>query len=267
MESVREPAPEAGVRCNGVMSHRNSVLRFPLVDASAVPWLSVSEMREVDRLMVDVMGIDLLRMMENAGRSTAAVARHLLGGNAGGRRVLVLAGPGGNGGGGLVAARHLHVAGADVGVWVVGSLERLSPATHAQMSILRAIGVSMRHDRPAVGAEPPDLIVDALLGYGQLGAPSEPVRDCIRFAEGRLVLSLDVPSGLELTTGCVHEPTIKAEATVTVAAPKVGLRGDAAPFVGHLYLADISVPPAVWAAVGHGSPSVFGQSAIVQIGH
>ena len=51
---------------------------FPIVDASAVPWLSVPEMQEVDHLMVDVLGIGLLRMMENAGRSTAVVTRHLL---------------------------------------------------------------------------------------------------------------------------------------------------------------------------------------------
>ena len=75
--------------------------------ADDVPWVSVDQMRQVDRLMVEDLGISLARMMENAGRSLAVVARAMLGGGAARRRVLVLAGAGGNGGGGLVAARHL----------------------------------------------------------------------------------------------------------------------------------------------------------------
>jgi NAD(P)H-hydrate epimerase len=86
---------------------------FPVVDPRALPWLSVEQMREVDRIMVDELGISLVRMMENGGRGLAEVARDLLGGDAAERSVLVLAGPGGNGGGGLVAARHLTVAGRD----------------------------------------------------------------------------------------------------------------------------------------------------------
>src|SRR5712691_9984033 len=87
---------------------------IPTVESGSVPWLSVEQMREVDRVMVDELGILLVRMMENAGRNLAQLARHLLGGDARGRSIVVLAGPGGNGGGGLVAARHLAVAGAQV---------------------------------------------------------------------------------------------------------------------------------------------------------
>lgn len=71
----------------------------PEVDAATVPWVTVAEMAEVDRVMIDELGITLVQMMENAGRGVAVLARHLLGGVAG-RRVRVLAGTGGNGGGG-----------------------------------------------------------------------------------------------------------------------------------------------------------------------
>src|SRR5215467_10182978 len=97
---------------------------FPAIDARAVPWLSVAQMREVDRIMVEELGISLVRMMENAGRSLAQVARELLGGDTAGRSILVLAGPGGNGGGGLVAARHLSAAGANVAVALSATAER-----------------------------------------------------------------------------------------------------------------------------------------------
>jgi len=80
---------------------------FPSPGAG-VPAISVDQMREVDRLMVDEFGVTLLQMMENAGRSLAVLARdRFLGNYAGGKRVTVLAGSGGNGGGGMVCARRL----------------------------------------------------------------------------------------------------------------------------------------------------------------
>ena len=64
-----------------------------------IPVVSVAQMREVDRLMVEELGIDLLQMMENAGRALAEHTRRLVGGDVRGCRVVVLAGRGGNGGG------------------------------------------------------------------------------------------------------------------------------------------------------------------------
>ncbi|MEO0603194.1 MAG: NAD(P)H-hydrate epimerase, partial [Myxococcota bacterium] len=87
---------------------------FPDADAT-LPWLTTDQMREVDRLMIEVFHIELVQMMENAGRGLARVARQrFLDGDPTGRRVVVLAGPGGNGGGALVAARRLHGWGAHV---------------------------------------------------------------------------------------------------------------------------------------------------------
>ena len=75
------------------------------LDAGDIPFITTDQMREVDRIMVEEYGISLVQMMENAGGNLAHLARsRFLGGNAAGRRVLVLAGRGGNGGGGLVCA-------------------------------------------------------------------------------------------------------------------------------------------------------------------
>ncbi len=79
--------------------------------AEDVPAVSVEQMREVDRVMVEELGIELQQMMENAGRALARRARVMLGGDAAGQRVTVLAGSGGNGGGGMVAARRLSIWG------------------------------------------------------------------------------------------------------------------------------------------------------------
>jgi NAD(P)H-hydrate epimerase len=235
--------------------------RFPAVAGAAVPWLSVTQMREVDRLMIEEFAISLEQMMENAGRNVAVLARHLLVGDTRGRRVLVLAGTGGNGGGGLAAARHLLVAGADVGVLLAAPPERLAPVTRGQYEILLRLGVPMNAD-PATA----DLLVDALLGYGQQGRPSGETARLIGKAAGAPVLALDVPSGLELETGRLHDPHVRASATLTLALPKEGLRGgDAADAVGDLYLADISVPGAVYERLGVPYTSPFGRSPLVAL--
>lgn len=81
------------------------------------------------------------------------------------------------------------------------------------------------------------------------------------------VVSLDVPSGLELSTGALYEPFIKAEATVTLAAPKAELRGDPAveDAVGTLLLADISVPEAAFSSIGRTWLSPFGAGPLVRV--
>ena len=73
----------------------------------------------------------------------------------------------------------------------------------------------------------------------------------IRWANGQSapILALDVPSGIDAGTGTVYEPAIRASATVTLALPKLGLRlPGAAALVGELYLADIGVPPELYAS-------------------
>ena len=83
------------------------------IPAEEIPFLTTRQMIEVDRLMTAEYGIDLVRMMENAGRNLARLAvDRFFDGDPSGKRVTVLAGTGGNGGGVLVAARRLHAWGA-----------------------------------------------------------------------------------------------------------------------------------------------------------
>jgi len=79
-------------------------------------------------------------------------------------------------------------------------------------------------------------------------------------------LALDAPSGVDTTSGTVFNPAVRATATMTLALPKEGLRApgvDAC--VGELYLADISVPPALYAALGLPVPLIFAASDIVHL--
>jgi len=234
-----------------------------------VPWISVAQMRAVDRETIG-LGLDLARMMENAGANLAWLARGLLGGDVAGRRVTVLAGRGGNGGGGLVAARRLTGWGALVDVRLAAEPSELAPVPRQQLEILRAM------DTPTfVGAadlSPPELLIDAILGYSQQGSPRATVAYLIAVAHtvaaarDTPVLSLDVPSGLELDDGMVHEPAVRATATMTLALPKAGLRVDGArSLVGELYLADVSIPPVVYEHLGIRYRSPFTRGPIVRL--
>ncbi len=246
------------------MSSCSSLESLPAVAAGDLGWLSVDEMRAIDELATRVLRIELKQMMENAGRNLSEAARLLLGGSAMDRSIVVLAGSGGNGGGGLAAARHLTNAGARVHVVLAAERSRLAPATRAQLEILESI----RPPEPRCGFPPDDadLIVDALLGYSQSGAPRGDVAALIDAVRDRRVLSLDVPSGLELSTGVLHTPHVRAEATMTLAAPKAGLCGAAgAGTVGELLLADISVPGAAFSHIEREWRTPFGAGPLVRI--
>jgi NAD(P)H-hydrate epimerase len=225
------------------------------VSRSAVPALTTEQMRAVDRTMVDDLRIELVQMMENAGRNLAelAITRFSPG------SVTVLAGPGGNGGGGLVAARHLVNRGSEVQV-VLAAPDRLTSVPAHQADILARMGVSTAA-RPATA----DLVIDALIGYSLRGDPAGTTAELITWANDQAapILALDTPSGLDLTTGAAGSPAVWATATLTLALPKVGLLD--APNVGELYLADISVPSLVYQRMGIAVPALFRQSSLLRI--
>jgi NAD(P)H-hydrate epimerase len=225
------------------------------VSRGVVPALTTEQMREVDRAMVEDLHIELIQMMENAGRNLAELAITRFSPSS----VTVLAGPGGNGGGGLAAARHLANRGSEVQV-VLSQPDRLTPVPAHQGDILARMGVTIA-DRPAAA----DLVIDALIGYSLRGDPAGSTADLITWANDHTapVLALDTPSGLDLTTGAACTPAVWATATLTLALPKVGLLD--APSVGELYLADISVPSLVYQRMGIAVPELFRQSSLVQI--
>ncbi len=240
---------------------------YPTVEADMVAWITESEMIEVDRVMIEDLGIELIQMMENAGRSLARLVldRYYPG------RVAVVAGSGGNGGGGLVAARHLANAGVAVTVTTVRPGHQLSPVPAHQFAIVEEMGLPVRDDLAEC-----DVIVDAVIGYSLRGAPSGRSADLIdRIGDrrragpggnGAYVVSLDTPSGVEVDTGATPGVAVEADLTMTLCLPKVGLRSAAN--VGDLYLADISVPPSVTAPLGLDAgvaPPCFGPGPILAV--
>jgi NAD(P)H-hydrate epimerase len=220
-----------------------------------VPAITAAQMLEIDRSMIEDLHIELVQMMENAGRHCADLAVRRFQPTS----VCVLAGSGGNGGGGLVAARHLANRGVAVHV-VLSSVDELAPVPAHQLDIVRRMQIDVL-DEPEGG----DLVIDALIGYSLRGDPTGRAAELIAWTHKQpsAVLALDTPSGLDVTTGRAADPCVHATATMTLALPKLGLRN--APEVGNLYVADISVPPSAFRAIGIDVPWLFAHDAIIEV--
>jgi NAD(P)H-hydrate epimerase len=158
-----------------------------------IPALTADQMREVDRVMVEDLHIELVQMMENAGRGLAelALARFAP------ASACILAGPGGNGGGGMTAARHLANRGCEVSV-VLSEPDQLTAVPAHQADILARLGLAIS-DQPTRA----EVVVDALIGYSLRGSPTGRAAELIAWANAQPnpILALDTPSGLDVTTG------------------------------------------------------------------
>ena len=236
-----------------------------------LPYLTTEQMIEVDRAMMQDYRIELIQMMENAGRNLAHLARiRFLDGNPRGKKVVVLVGTGGNGGGALVCARRLHTWGANVQVIVSRPATDFTPVPAHQLDILQRIQVPIAEAETVSQVGGPGLIVDGLIGYRLKGAPQGTAARLIRWANAQPapILALDVPSGIDTTSGTAFDPAIRATATMTLALPKVGLRAQGVEaYVGELYLADISVPPSLYAepALALEVGPLFAESEILRL--
>ncbi|MGI8609677.1 MAG: NAD(P)H-hydrate epimerase [Candidatus Dormibacteria bacterium] len=230
--------------------------------------LSPDQMREVDRLAEADYGIAPVQLMEIAGLQTARVAREILGPDLDGRAVSILAGKGNNGADGLVAARRLRGWGARVQVTTSFTPAEATGLAAQHLRALRAdeIAVAEWAGRLPVA----DLQVDALLGFGAVGAPRGAVAEMIETVNlpaqaGRIVLALDVPSGLDARTGEAPGAAVRAHSTVTLGVPKTGLLAPgASEFVGSLYLADIGIPPALLRKMGINTAGLFDENDLVR---
>lgn len=209
--------------------------------------LTTAEMAEADRLAI-AGGVAGLELMENAGRAVADAAARMQN-----RRVVVVAGPGNNGGDGFVAARYLAERGAAVRVSFLGDRKRLKG--DAALAAERWTG-------PVEEASPAslrdcDLIIDALFGAGLDrdvdGLPRAMI--AAMNASGVPIVAVDLPSGVNGTTGSVMGVAVEATRTVTFFRRKTGhllLPGRLQ--CGAIEVADIGIPASVLAQI---KPATF----------
>jgi NAD(P)H-hydrate epimerase len=233
---------------------------FETPDGRSVPAVTAVEMREVDRIAVEEVGLTLRRMMEHAGRSLALEALETDDLRPDGS-VVVIVGGGGNGGGGLVCARHLANRAIPTTVVLDRDPREMEGVPGEQLDILDHIDHA--HVRTNTPDTTPTLVVDSLLGYGLDGAPRGTAETLIEWV-GTLdtsVLSLDVPSGMDATTGETPGVALTPERTLTLALPKTGLTA----LTGELRLADLSIPATVYDQLDIPVETLFGSTFRVRL--
>lgn len=213
-------------------------------------------MRAVDRVAVEEVGLELLQMMENAGRNLAEAVRTRTDAD---EPVVVLVGSGGNGGGGLACGRHLANHGQPVSVVLDRPPEQLSGAPATQYRVLDAMDVSVGVGPDAV--PPEGTVVDALVGYSLSGPLRGRAADIVDVVGGRQVVSLDVPTGRNATTGEEPGPAVTPDAVVTLALPKTGLVG----LDCTLLLADITIPAVVYDRLDISAGGLFDGEYLVEL--
>ena len=214
----------------------------------ALPVVSADAMRAADTAAIEDWGVPGRLLMETAGREAArAIAERF---PVDGARVTVLVGTGNNGGDGLVVARVLAGLGAHVRAVVLP--EDGTPDRNANLALLDRLATA--DDRVEVvhfeglgdvADAPADLVVDALLGIGVRGDLREPAAALCAWMDRQPapVVALDVPSGLDATTGRAADGTPRAALTVAFGAVKSGLLlGDGPRFAGEVVTVEIGIP-------------------------
>ncbi|MFQ5615565.1 MAG: NAD(P)H-hydrate epimerase, partial [Anaerolineales bacterium] len=228
---------------------------FYTQSGTPIPVVTEDQMREIDRIAMEDFGLGVLQMMENAGRNLALNVIDMVGAPTG--KVAILAGVGGNGGGGICCARHLHNRGFQVLLVLTKDANAYRGSAGHQLNILQAAGLHPVSEGLAeTVVREADLVVDAIIGYSLKGAPrgrsAELIEICNQHA--REALSLDIPSGVNATTGETPGLFVRPTRTLTLALPKTGLLH----VPGDLYLADIGIPPEVYHPLGIHFEPFFG---------
>ena len=202
-------------------------------------------------------GVSVVQLMEIAGWQVARWIFAILGGSP--STVLVVAGHGNNGGDGLVVARHLRTWGFPVEVALIAEPDLLVGLPASQLAAARASGVAIT---PVPGGDVAiaaigraAVVVDAILGTGVRSDPRPRQAEAISRLPADRTLAIDIPSGLDATTGKPGVPTVLAARTCTLAAMKAGLWSpEGRAHAGEITVADIGLPAAAWAASGLVAP-------------
>ncbi|MDP8253862.1 MAG: NAD(P)H-hydrate epimerase [Candidatus Kaelpia aquatica] len=210
--------------------------------------ISLKEAQRIDNRAIYELGVPRAALMENAGRGAAEILLKKIKGLG---SVVVVSGAGYNGGDGLVAARHLHINGLRVKLFLVANTNKVKNETLVQLRVLEGLGLRASNIENVSDIKPlsleiarADILIDALMGIGIKGEIREPQKSVIELINKSKikVLSVDIPSGLDSDSGIVGTAAIKADWTVTFKDIKRGMvSGEGRRHCGKVYVRGIGI--------------------------
>lgn len=214
--------------------------------------VTVQQIQNLDKTAIERYGIPSIVLMENAGRAVAEEIKRYL------RRkrrprVCIVCGVGNNAGDGFVTARHLLNAGIGTKVFLVGKARQLKHDAAVNCRILKRMRCPIKEVVSGQARTLPeiaqaDVVVDAIFGVGLDREIVEPFRSVIETINraAKYVIAVDIPSGLDGTTGAIYGVCVKADRTMTFSFPKKGfLKGHGPRQTGKVVVVDIGIPEQV----------------------
>ncbi|MEW6525934.1 MAG: NAD(P)H-hydrate dehydratase [Spirochaetota bacterium] len=209
--------------------------------------VTAQQMQEIDRITIQQYGIPGEVLMALAGKSVADYVLHTVKANS----VAVFCGVGNNGGDGFVAA-YLLSQHLPVDVFILGNTDKLTPSSKiyydvCQHAKVRCFAISSE-SLPTIHWETYDCIIDALTGTGFSGKPKGLLEQVISYINksGKMVIAIDMPSGLPADGAVESEPIVQAHTTITMGLPKINLvTYPGKYYAGNVIVADIGFPSAL----------------------
>ncbi len=209
--------------------------------------LSARQIKKLDEIAMEKCSIPSIVLMENAGRKVAEemfnLAKKV-------KNVCVFCGVGNNGGDGFVAARYLGEKDIKADCFVIGKVKDLKSDAATNYRILKKLGYKTFAIDSAARfvlekLKKADVIVDAIFGVGlnrEVGEPFKSIINLINKSKKK-VISIDVPSGLDATTGKLWGACVKADRTITFSCAKKGFYiNSGRQYTGKVIIADIGIP-------------------------
>lgn len=215
--------------------------------------VSARQMKEIDERMIKDFKVSALTLMERAGKSVADLAFKILEENGWPRRVVVFAGKGNNGGDAFVAARFLEEMGVKTQTLLLSLQDEVKGEAKENLKKLKSKGAGLLEIKSSedlnhvlAQIEKTSVAIDGIVGTGSknilqgLFAEAAEMINAKGFAS---VVSIDIPSGLHPDDGIAKGPCIRADHTVTMGLPKIGLiREDGINWTGDLHICDLEIP-------------------------
>jgi len=211
--------------------------------------VTVKQIQDLDKIAIEKYGVPSLALMENAGRSVAQEVIKRI------KRiknplVCIVCGLGNNAGDGFVAARHLINAGIKTKIVLIGKGSQLKHDAAVNYKILKKLKYPIKEAVavPLQDIVRADAIVDAIFGVGLSREILDPFRGVIEAinARSKKVIAVDIPSGLDGTTGKIYGACVRADVTVTFSFIKKGfLKGSGPKHTGKVVVVDIGIPKKV----------------------